>query len=153
MSDTDKRSDAEPAGEGDAAAWQDPVHEYKALLRAVLDRRPSGTRLRLAEAMGKNRSFISQISNPAYPTPIPADHITPIMEVCHFSAQEKERFMDAYRRAHPQRFDKLQAVGKVRRLTIDLPDLGDPAANKALDAAIEDVATRVARLFAEQRQK
>ena len=46
--------------------------EYKTILRRVLDSRPSGTRQRLAEALGKNRSFISQISNPAYSTPIPA---------------------------------------------------------------------------------
>ena len=32
------------------------------ILRNVLDRRPSGTRQRLANALGKNRSFVSQIS-------------------------------------------------------------------------------------------
>ena len=54
----------------------------------VLDRRPSGTRQRLADALGKNRSFVSQITNPAYQTPIPAQHFDPIFEICHFSAQE-----------------------------------------------------------------
>ena len=32
--------------------------------------------LRLADALGKNRSFISQISNPIYATPIPAQHLS-----------------------------------------------------------------------------
>ncbi len=42
----------------------DAVAAYKAVFKAVLDKRPSGMRLRLADALGKNRSFISQISNP-----------------------------------------------------------------------------------------
>ena len=35
---------------------------------------PSGTRQRLAAALGKNRSFVTQITSPAYATPIPARH-------------------------------------------------------------------------------
>ena len=49
------------------------------ILRDVLDRRPPGMRQRLAEALGKNRSFISQIANPNYQTPIPAQHIDRII--------------------------------------------------------------------------
>ena len=41
----------------------------------MLDNRPSGTRLKLAAALGKNRSFVTQITNPAYPVPIPAQHL------------------------------------------------------------------------------
>ena len=41
------------AGEGSAVA------EYKRVFKEVLDNRPSGMRLRLAHAMGKNRSFVS----------------------------------------------------------------------------------------------
>ncbi len=44
------------------AASQDFIAAYKAILRDVLDRRPSGMRQRLAEALGKNRSFITQIA-------------------------------------------------------------------------------------------
>ena len=40
------------------------VAAYKRILADVLDRRPSGTRQRLAAALGKNRSFVSQITNP-----------------------------------------------------------------------------------------
>ena len=54
---------------------QDAVAAYKRLLAAILERRPSGTRQRLAAALAKNRSFVSQITNPAYPTPIPASHL------------------------------------------------------------------------------
>jgi len=49
------------------AGSQDLIAAYKAILRDVLDKRPSGMRQRLAEALGKNRSFITQIANPAYP--------------------------------------------------------------------------------------
>src|SRR5689334_3844593 len=42
----------------------DAVGAYKTVLQRVLDARPSGTRHRLAIALGKNRSFISQIANP-----------------------------------------------------------------------------------------
>ena len=51
------------------------IAAYKNLVKAVLDLRPSGTRQRLAVALGKNRSFVSQIANPAYPMPIPAQHL------------------------------------------------------------------------------
>ena len=80
---------ASPAGS------QDLIAAYKAILRDVLDRRPSGTRQRLAEALGKNRSFITQIANPAYQTPIPAQHVHAITQVCHFSVQERDKFLDA----------------------------------------------------------
>ena len=46
------------------------VADYKQILKKVLDGRPSGMRQRLAEAIGKNRSFVSQISNSAYQVPI-----------------------------------------------------------------------------------
>ena len=44
---------------------QDAVSAYKRMLLGVIDRRPSGTRQRLATALAKNRSFVSQITNPA----------------------------------------------------------------------------------------
>ena len=90
------------------------VAAYKRVLQDVLERRPSGMRQRLAVALGKNRSFISQISNPTYPTPIPAQHVEAIFEICHFSPPERERFLDAYRQAHPQR---LRTLGQDRKST------------------------------------
>ena len=35
------------------------VADYKRILAKVLDNRPSGTRQKLATALGKNRSFVS----------------------------------------------------------------------------------------------
>ena len=46
---------------------------------SVLEPRPSGTRQRLADALGKNRSFVTQITSPAYDTPIPARHLSTIV--------------------------------------------------------------------------
>ena len=74
------------------------VAAYKRIFKDVLDSRPSGLRIRLAHAMGKNRSFVSQISNPAYPVPIPAQHLTTIFEVCHFPPPAKTAFLRAYAR-------------------------------------------------------
>ena len=123
------------------------VAAYKAIFTGVLDRRPSGTRQRLAAALGKNRSFISQISNPAYATPIPPNHIDIIFEICHFSPQERRQFIDAYARAHPRR-QMLAADGhKVHAHTIYLPDLGDDEKNARLQTLVADFVRQVARLF------
>ena len=84
------------------------VAEYKRIFKEVLDSRPSGMRIRLAHAMGKNRSFVSQISNPAYPVPVPVQHLNTIFEVCHFSPQAKAAFLRAYARAHPRRARPLE---------------------------------------------
>ena len=125
---------------------QDLIAGYKAILRDVLDRRPSGMRQRLAEALGKNRSFITQIANPAYQTPIPAQHVHAIMQVCHFSAQEKERFLNAYHRAHPRRLLLLKDRERSRRLTLMLPDLGSEQKNRKLDGLVRQFAEQIARL-------
>jgi hypothetical protein len=126
---------------------QDLIAAYKAVLSDILDRRPSGMRQRLAEALGKNRSFISQIANPAYQTPIPAQHVHAIMQVCHFSAREKERFLEAYHRAHPRRLLLLKQRERNRRLTLMLPDLGSEQKNHRLDALLGEFAERIARLI------
>jgi hypothetical protein len=124
----------------------DPVAEYKELLRGVLDRRPSGTRQRLASVLGKNRSFISQISNPAYAVPIPLPHVERIFEVCHFSPAERAAFLDAYARAHPRRLRPATDDEPARVLSIQVPDLGDPTRNAQLERLIHDFARRVAQL-------
>jgi hypothetical protein len=87
------------------------VADYKEVLKRVLDNRPSGTRQRLASALGKNRSFISQIASPSYSIPIPARHIDTIFHVCHFSVGEQRAFLEAYRRAHPRAFPGKAAPG------------------------------------------
>lgn len=126
------------------------VAAYKDVLKRVLDNRPSGMRQKLAWAIGKNRSFISQISNPAYPVPIPVHHLDCIFEICHFSATERRAFLDAYARAHPRRFSHYGESGGTWTLSLSLPDLGDPRKNRQLEALIRDIAQRVAGLLAEQ---
>jgi len=122
------------------------VADYKEILKRVLDNRPSGTRQRLASALGKNRSFISQIANPSYSVPIPAQHLETLLHVCHFTVDEQRDFLDAYHRAHPHRRQRPAGVPRTRRLTVAVPDFGDPRKNRAVDDAIADFAHRLARL-------
>lgn len=126
-----------------AAAGPEPVVEYKAILKRVLDNRPSGTRQRLARALGKNRSFISQIANPAYPVPIPVQHLETMFELCHFSQDDRRDFLAAYRRAHPRRFALVHAVPRTRIVSLAVPDLGDAKRNRAVDAMIADFVRRL----------
>lgn len=132
---------AAPSSETDAVA------AYKAVFKSVLDKRPSGMRLRLADALGKNRSFISQISNPLYATPIPAQHLNTIFQLCHFSAAEKARFLAAYDEAHPQRANTLKAGRKERAITLHVPSLGSAKKDGQFDALINEFIRRLAALL------
>lgn len=133
-----------------SAPAESPVAAYKRILKAILDNRPSGARQRLAVALGKNRSFVSQITNPAYAVPVPAQHLETILHVCHATASERAAFLEAYRRAHPRR--PLLVVGRAqRRVVIDVPDLGSTARNQALDDALAEHARRLVRLMEETR--
>lgn len=123
------------------------ISAYKRIFQEVLDRRPSGMRQRLAEALGKNRSFITQIANPSYQTPIPAQHVQRIIEICHFSAQEKQEFLQAYQTAHPRRQMLSAREARSRRLTVMLPDLGSEQKNRKLDSLVRQFAEQLARLM------
>ncbi len=127
------------------------VAEYKQILKKVLDGRPSGMRQRLAEAIGKNRSFVSQISNSAYQVPIPARHLGLIFEICHFSAQERATFLKAYARAHPGRLTVAAEMRQDRKITLTLPDLGNAGKNQQLETLIHDFVHRLALLLGESR--
>jgi hypothetical protein len=126
---------------------RDPVAAYKVVFKAVLDKRPSGMRLRLADALGKNRSFISQISNPVYATPIPAQHLNIIFQLCHFSAAEKAQFLAAYDEAHPQRADTLKGGRKERTVTLQAPSLGTAKKDGQFDALLNEFVRRLAALL------
>jgi hypothetical protein len=123
------------------------VADYKRVLQQVLDNRPAGTRLRLAEALGKNRSFISQIANPNYSVPIPARHIERIFEKCHFLASERAQFMKAYHRAHPNRASGGNAETRWRELVLRVPDLRDRTKNKLLDDLLKETLHKALRLI------
>ena len=137
-----------PVGEGpDAASPEAAVARYKSLLQRVMETRPSGTRQRLAGALGKNRSFVSQITNPAYATPIPARHIETIFEICHFSPREQRDFLAAYGAAHPRRLPVVREDRRLRAHTIYLPDFGDEKRNRELDRMVADFVQRLTRLI------
>jgi hypothetical protein len=125
------------------------VAEYKSILREVLENRPSGTRRRLAAALGKNPSFISQISNPSYAVPIPASHVDTILEICHFQPEARARFVAAYAKAHPRRLTSVADGRRLRPHTIYLPDLGDPKRNEKLDSLVQDFIRRFIGLLDE----
>lgn len=129
----------------------DAVSAYKRMLAAIIERRPSGTRQRLAAALAKNRSFVSQITNPAYSTPIPASHLGQIFEVCHFSGAERAEFTRLYARAHPK---KMLADKPVRSApVVALPDLGDAAKNQKLHGLVSAFVRDIARLIEDEREK
>ncbi|VAW17115.1 hypothetical protein MNBD_ALPHA09-1585 [hydrothermal vent metagenome] len=125
----------------------DPTGAYKTLLRQVIANRPSGVRNRLAQALGKNKSFISQITNPAYDTPIPAAHLEAIFEIVHFSTDERTRFDNLYARAHPRHGRAATAGTQMRRHTVLLPDLGTRARNREIDDLVDDFMGQLAKIL------
>ncbi len=142
-----------PVTDGRRASVADPaaVALYKGILQDVLYKRPSGTRQRLAEALGNQASFISQIANPAYSVPIPARHVEAIFDVCHFSPAERVRFLDAYARAHPHSKPATKRTARWREAMIRVPDLHSPEKNKALDDLLAEFARGVVRLLKDDR--
>jgi len=127
----------------DEAGPVSAVAEYKRIFKEVLDSRPSGMRIRLAHAIGKNRSFVSQISNPAYPVPIPIQHLNTIFDVCHFSLRHKTAFLKAYARAHPRRVDRLAATPRERSITLHVPDFGNSTRNRQIDDLMQEFVRRL----------
>jgi len=124
------------------------VTAYKRLLQDVLDRRPSGTRQRLADALERNRSFVTQIANPAYAVPIPAPHVALILDVCRFSPAERTAFIEAYHKAHPRSLVAIANRARGRHVHLVLPDFGDEVRNRTFDNLLETFVNGVARLAA-----
>ena len=122
---------------------------YKEILQDVLNQRPSGTRQRLADALGKNRSFVTQMTSPSYPTPIPHRHLASVLSVCHFTPEEREAFMAAYRQAHPKRFVVGDSARKTRHLNLLVPNLGDEKLNAAFDKAVVEFIHKMAGFILE----
>ena len=122
---------------------EEAIRAYKSILSHVIDQRPSGMRQRLADALGKHRSFVTQITSPAYSTPIPSKHLPLIFSVCHFGAQERDQFLAAYSQAHPGKVQLAEAGRRVRHLSLTVPDLGDDKQNAALDRAINEFIHRI----------
>ena len=124
------------------------IEVYKGLLQEYLNRRPSGTRMKIATALNKNKSFVSQITNPNYSIPIPATHLAKILEICRFSAKERETFLKAYTDAHPNykyRIDKTESkkASSNRQITIDIPVLEDSVLQAKIEQMIKDYALQL----------
>lgn len=122
---------------------EDAIRAYKGVLSTILEQRPSGTRQRLADALGKHRSFVTQISSAAYSTPIPSRHLPLIFTVCHFSPAERDAFLAAYQVAHPGKAPLAAGTRKTRHVSLVVPDLGDDRQNAALDRAIVEFIQRI----------
>jgi hypothetical protein len=139
----------------DSSPTNDAIAEYKALLRRYIDRRPSGTRQKLAEAFGTHKSFISQITNPVYRVPLPAQHIPALFKVCHLSPQEQRNFLDVYARAHPGQFGAIEELASLEEevLRIPLPQFADPERRREVELLIRDFAERVIALLQEAEGK
>ncbi|WP_282605206.1 hypothetical protein [Pelagibius sp. Alg239-R121] len=135
----------------DQSAATQSVATYKQILREFIDRRPSGTRQRIAKALGTHKSFVSQITNPALRVPLPAPHVASIFKICHFSPEERGCFLDAYRIAHPNQAAALESeeVSGKRIVMIELPDFEDPGKQERLAEAIEDIAAKMIALARE----
>ena len=127
------------------------VAEYKRIFKEVLDSRPSGMRIRLAHAMGKNRSFVSQISNPALSGSGARPASQHDLRGCHFSPQAKAAFLRAYARAHPRRVGRLSETPRERTITLHLPDLGSSKRNGQIDALMQEFARQLVAILQDEK--
>ena len=129
------------------AVSDDPVKTYKIRLSALIDKRPSGTRQRIADALGKHRSFVTQITSTAYATPLPAKHVPVIFSVCHFNGEEKRLFLADYHAAHPEKREEMEGEKALRHMSLMVLDLGDEEKNRRFDEAIAEFAHRMGALL------
>jgi len=133
------------------ASKHDLIAAYKGILRDIIDQRPSGMRQKIAQMLGTHKSFISQISNPSDPTPIPSRHLEAIVDVCHFSPAEKQRFLEAYAAAHPESLPAIHGEQRhYKTLHIQIPVLADPHRQRAVEQFIRDTVRRLCTLLLER---
>ena len=130
-----------------------PVRRYKLLLQALLKRRGSGSRQAIAAALGNTRSFITQITSPAYDLAIPAQHVRTIIDHAQMTPFEERMFLDAYIEAHPER--ETEVLGRSgdgkhsRTLMVRVPLLASVAAQQRLEGMIERFAKDLAATMLE----
>ncbi|MDJ0814764.1 MAG: hypothetical protein QNJ58_01130 [Desulfobacterales bacterium] len=128
------------------------VAQYKRILQRYINRRPSGARMKIAAELNKNKSFVTQITNPSYSIPVPARHLDVIFDICHFTTKERETFLKAYTAAHPNyqyRVVKPGAAPKERgrrTLSIELPVLEDSVKQQKIEAMIKAYAQELFEL-------
>lgn len=146
-SETKPETKSETKPEAEPPPPEDLIRAYKLVLSRVLETRPSGSRQRLADALGKHRSFITQMTSPSYATPIPQRHLATLFSVCHFSPAERDAFMTAYRAAHRGKLAIGEAERKMRHLSLLVPDIGDDKTNAAFDRAISEFVHKLSSLM------
>jgi hypothetical protein len=133
------------------ASRDELVAAYKRLLQEYIDRRPSGLRLKIAKAIGKHRSFVSQITNPVYPIPVPARHLEPIFRICHLAPEERQAFLAAYEAAHPNHpraEPRSPRKSRERRIVeIEMPVVDDPEIEREMDELLRQVARQIEKLM------
>jgi hypothetical protein len=131
-------------GRGDEVAEtkQELIRAYKTFLKEAVEARPSGLRLKIASQIGKNKSFVSQITSPNYKTPLPEKYVEPILDAIHLTQKERERFLHIYRRAHPRaRAHATEpARDEMRVLKIELPKLESHRMENRVDQMIAQFA-------------
>ncbi len=131
----------------EARSKEELVAAYKEILRSYIDLRPSGVRLKIADAIGKHKSFVSQIANPSYPVPLPGRHVSTIMDICHFSPKEREIFLAAYRAAHPNQSRKVKPAGRgdagPHALRVEVPSFDNVRIQREVEDAIREFARRI----------
>lgn len=141
--------------ETDANSVDEKIAAYKILLREYLDRRPSGIRKKISSAINTHRSFISQVANPNYRVPLPAQYVPVLMDVCHFTAEEQETFLKAYSLAHPGQalFARAAIRGDYKSTSIDLSEIEDEQTRIAVSRAIREMADGMIKLVLETSGK
>ncbi len=127
------------------------VAKYKRILQDYINQRPSGARIKIAKELNKNKSFVSQITNPAYTIPVPARHLNVIFDICHFSLKERETLLKAYTAAHPNyqyRVEPGPTPQKGQRmLSFEVPVLEDSATQQKIENMIKGYAHQLFQLI------
>ena len=142
----------------ETASATEQIAAYKTILKEYIDRRPSGMRQKLAAALGKHKSFISQITGPSYAMPIPVAHLQTIFDICHFSPAERKAFLAAYSAAHPARRKPLQIVAAPARvaskiLQLEVSLLSNPDQQKAAEELLKEFAGKLFALLQSGQSK
>ncbi|WP_116134450.1 hypothetical protein [Tropicimonas sp. IMCC34043] len=126
-----------------------PVRRYKLLLQTFLKRRGPGARQAFAEALGHTRSFVTQITSPAYDLAISAAQVRAILRLGVLTAEEERVFLEAYVAAHPDRASDVYTHAH-DGFSLALPDLDDPVAQARMEALIRKLAEGVIESFLEE---
>jgi len=128
------------------------IRAYKRVLHDALNARPAGVRLRIADTIGTNKSFVSQITNPRYNTPLPAKYVEPLLDAVRPTAAERDRFLALYHEAHHMAGKRAgrPATEKARVLRIELPRLGSRSLERRVDTLVQELARQVSDLVVRQ---